>query len=137
MNLDPKLPTAKGPADRFTGDVYVDAINPAREGSSMIVAGVHFTPCARTNWHSHERGQTLHITEGVALLGTRDGHVIVARPGDTVYTPPGEEHWHGAAPTSFMSHLAMLEDSPSGGDGTTWLEAVTVEQYDAAAGRLG
>jgi len=136
MNLDPKAPTVKGPAAHFTGDVYVDAINPRRADSKMIVAAVRFAPCARTDWHSHIRGQTLHITEGVALLGSRDGQVIVAHPGDTIYTPPGEEHWHGATPTGFMSHLAMLEGADDGTDGTSWLEKVTDDQYNQAVAAI-
>lgn len=81
--------------------------------------------------HSHALGQTLLITEGTALIGTRDGTVIAARPGDVVYTPPGEEHWHGAAPGTFMVHIAMYEGTADG-DGATWLERVTDKQYKAA-----
>ena len=98
----------------------------------MTVALVRFTPGARTNWHSHTVGQTLHVTEGVGLVGTRDGSVLRVRAGDTVVCPPGEEHWHGAAADTFMSHLAMLEALPGGGDPTTWLEPVPDEQYQAA-----
>lgn len=128
-------PTAKAPAAQFTGDVYVDAIvNPGLTGngpSRLVVAHVRFTPCARTDWHSHALGQTLHVTSGVGLVATRDGNVIMMRPGDTVWTPPGQEHWHGATRDTFMSHFAMLED-PQQGDATTWLEPVTDEAYDAA-----
>jgi quercetin dioxygenase-like cupin family protein len=98
----------------------------------MTVGLVRFTPGARTNWHSHAVGQTLHITEGVGLVGTRDGSVVRVRAGDTVVCPPGEEHWHGGTTDTFMSHLAMLETLPDGGDPTTWLEPVTAEQYQAA-----
>lgn len=130
MNIEPKQPTVKAPDEYFTGDVYVDPIHTRKpEPSRMIVSCVRFTPGARTAWHSHAHGQTLHITDGIALLGTRDGSVIEVHPGQTVYTPPGEEHWHGATPTDFMSHLAMLEGA-EGGDGTTWLEQVTAEQYN-------
>jgi quercetin dioxygenase-like cupin family protein len=76
-------------------------------------------------------GQTLHVTDGVGLVATRDGTVIRMRAGDTVYTPPGEEHWHGGTADHMMCHLAMLEGTESG-DGTTWLEPVTDEQYAAA-----
>jgi quercetin dioxygenase-like cupin family protein len=96
----------------------------------MIVSLVRFTPGARTNWHSHAMGQTLHVTDGVGLVATRNGTVIRMRAGDTVYTPPGEEHWHGGTDDNMMCHLAMLEGT-EGGDGTTWLEPVT-EQYAAA-----
>ena len=131
MELKPVTPTAKGPASTFTGDVYVNPIYRGEEPSRMIVSLVRFTPGARTNWHSHAVGQTLHVTDGIGLVQTRDGTVIRMRPGDTVYTPPGQEHWHGATAGNFMCHLAMLEGVP-GGDGTAWLEPVTDAQYQAA-----
>jgi len=131
LELKPVTPTAKAPASTFTGDVYVNPIYRGEEPSRMIVSPVRFTPGARTNWHSHAVGQTLHVTDGIGLVQTRDGTVIRMRPGDTVYTPPGQEHWHGATAGNFMCHLAMLEGIP-GGDGTTWLELVTDEQYQAA-----
>jgi quercetin dioxygenase-like cupin family protein len=133
MNIEPKQPTRKAPAEWFTGDVYIDAIHIRKPEPSRMACGcVHFTPGARTAWHSHAMGQTLLITEGIALLGARDGTVIVARPGQVVYTPPGEEHWHGAAPDSFMVHIALYEGTQDG-DGARWLEHVTDEQYKAAA----
>jgi quercetin dioxygenase-like cupin family protein len=133
MHIEPKAPTRKGPADWFTGDVYIDAILGRKaEPARMACGWVHFTPGARTAWHSHAVGQTLLITEGIALLGTRDGNVIVARPGQVVYTPPGEEHWHGAAPDNFMAHIALYEGT-AGGDGATWLKHVTDQQYTDAA----
>ena len=131
MELKPVTPTAKGPASTFTGDVYVNPIYRGEEPSPMIVSLVRFTPGARTNWHCHAVGQTLHVTDGIGLVQTRDGKTIRMRPGDTVYTPPGEEHWHGATAGNFMCHQAMLEGI-RGGDGTTWLEPVTDEQYQAA-----
>ena len=132
MELKPINPTTKGPAKTFTGDVYVTHIYTGREPSRMTVALVRFTPGARSNWHRHGVGQTLHVTEGVGLVGTRDGTVLRIRPGDTVVCPPDEEHWHGAAADTFMSHLAMLESLPGGGDPTTWLEPVPDEHYKAA-----
>jgi quercetin dioxygenase-like cupin family protein len=132
MNLEPKPPTSRGPADRFTGDVWVDAIAEPKEGDQrMIVSRVRFAPGSRTAWHSHARGQTLHVTEGVALIGTRDGTVVTAHPGDTIYTPPGEEHWHGATPQDFMEHLAMLENGDDPATTTLWLEHLDDAQYDA------
>ena len=131
MELKPVTPTAKGPASTFTGDVYVNPIYRGEEPSRMIVSLVRFTPGARTNWHSHAVGQTLHVTDSIGLVQTRDSTVIRMRAGDTVYTPPGEEPWHGAPAGNFMCHLAMLEGI-SGGDGTTWLEPVTDEQYQTA-----
>jgi quercetin dioxygenase-like cupin family protein len=131
LELKPTNPTAKAHTETFTGDVYVTPVYRGEEPSRMIVSLVRFTPGARTNWHSHAVGQTLHCTDGIGLVVTRDGSVIRMRPGDTVCTPPGEEHWHGATTDNFMSHLAMLEGTPDG-DGTTWLEPVTDEQYQAA-----
>lgn len=136
MEKHPGTPTAKGPAASFTGDVYVDMIHVGQEPSRMTAAHVHFTPCARTNWHSHAVGQTLHCTDGVGLVVTRDGTVLTLRQGETVWTPPGEEHWHGAVATRFMSHLARLETSGEG-DPTTWLEPVIDEEYVRANAVLG
>lgn len=124
-------PTAKAPASAFTGDVYVTPLKQAEEASRLIAALVRFTPGARTNWHSHALGQTLHVTEGIGLVVARDGQVIRARAGETIWTAPGEEHWHGALDDTAMSHIAMLEGI-DGGDGTTWLEPVDDAAYRAA-----
>ncbi|MCE3555699.1 cupin domain-containing protein [Pseudonocardia sp. RS11V-5] len=132
MELRTVNPAAKGPAENFSGDVYVTPIYNGREPSRMTVALVRFTPGARTNWHRHAVGQTLHVTEGVGLVGTRDGHVLRIHAGETVVCPPDEEHWHGAAVDTFMSHLAMLENLPGGEDPTTWLEPLPDEQYRKA-----
>ena len=86
MELRPVSPTAKAPASNFTGDVYLNPIYRGEEPSLMIVSLVRFTPGARINWHSHAVGQTLHVTDGVGLVATRDGTVIRMRVGDTVYT---------------------------------------------------
>lgn len=120
-------PTTKGPAAMFTGDVYFDVIARGEGESRMRVNTVRFAPSARTAWHSHSLGQTLYVTDGVGIVATRD-QVIIMRPGDTVHTPPGEEHWHGALPTRFMAHLALWED-----DDATWGAHVTDEEYAAAA----
>jgi quercetin dioxygenase-like cupin family protein len=135
VELHAPNPTAQGPAAWFTGDVYLTPIHNGQEPSRMTVALVRFTPGARSNWHRHAVGQTLHVTEGVGLVGTRDGQVVRVRAGDTVACPPNEEHWHGATADTFMSHLAMLENLPGGQDPTTWLEPVPAEQYDTANGR--
>jgi quercetin dioxygenase-like cupin family protein len=132
VELKPVNPTVKTPATNFSGDVYLTPIYSGREPSRMTVGLVRFTPGARTNWHSHAVGQTLHITEGVGLVGTRDGQLVRVRAGDTVLCPPGEEHWHGAAADTFMSHLAMLEAKPDGADPTTWLEPVPQDEYEEA-----
>ncbi|HEU5356908.1 MAG TPA: cupin domain-containing protein [Actinocrinis sp.] len=126
-------PTAKGPEQWFTGDVYFDVIARGEEPSRVRVNTVRFAPCARTAWHTHAMGQTLHVTEGVGLVQARGGEVIVMKPGDTVYTPPGEWHWHGAAPENFMTHLAIWESAgPDAGEETTWGEHVTDEEYGKA-----
>jgi quercetin dioxygenase-like cupin family protein len=130
--LNPVNPTAKAPASRFVGDVYLTPIYNGEQPSRMSVTLVRFTPGAHTNWHSHAVGQALHVTEGVGLVGTRDGQVLRVRAGDTIICPPDEDHWHGAAADTFMSHLAMLESRPDGGDPTTWLEPVLEEEYSAA-----
>jgi quercetin dioxygenase-like cupin family protein len=129
MQLQSTRPTVKGPESYFTGDVYVTPIYNGQEPSRMTVALVRFTPGAHTNWHVHAVGQTLHVTEGVGLVGVRDGSVIRVRAGDTVLCPPDEEHWHGAEADTFMSHLAMLETLPDGADPTTWLEPVPDHVY--------
>ena len=123
--------TGKGPAETFTGDVYVDTIVAAAPPSRMVVAAVRFTPGARTHWHSHALGQMLQCTDGLGFVAARQGTALVLRPGETVWTPPGEEHWHGATSGRLMCHLAILQE-PEKGPATTWLEPVTDEQYAAA-----
>ncbi|MGW7615130.1 (R)-mandelonitrile lyase [Streptomyces antimycoticus] len=122
-------PTTKAPADWFTGDVWFDVICAGQEPSRMRANMVRFSPGAHTAWHRHAVGQTLHVVEGIALIGTRDGTVFEAHPGETVTCPPDEEHWHGATPDRFMQHLAMWEGTGDDCPETTWLEKVTDEQY--------
>ena len=129
-------PTLKAPAERFTGDVYLNMIEAPAEPARLAAALVRFTPGARTNWHSHALGQTLYITDGVGLVGTRDGHVVRVSAGETVKCLAGEEHWHGATDTNLMAHLALVVGDGNG-DGTAWLEPVTDEQYAAALATLG
>lgn len=131
MEHTTSTPTVKAPAERFTGDVYLDMIATPSEPAHLAVALVRFTPGARTHWHTHALGQVLHITDGVGLVGTRDGHVVRVAAGHTVTCPPGEEHWHGATDTTVMAHFALVVGDGAG-DGTTWLEAVTDEQYATA-----
>ena len=91
---------------------------------------VRFAPCARTAWHSHAVGQPLHVTEGRGLIQTRGGEVQQIKPGDTIYTPPGQWHWHGAAPDHFMSHLAMWEaPAPGTMPESEWGDLVTDQEY--------
>ena len=124
------IQTAKGPGDWFTGDVYIDTVaaptGPLRLGAALV----HFTPGARTAWHTHPLGQTIFVTEGVGLCQRRSGPVEVIRPGDRVFFEPGEDHWHGAAANRFMTHLAMQEADESGSP-VTWGEHVTDDEYAA------
>jgi quercetin dioxygenase-like cupin family protein len=129
MHLLKQPPTAKGPAEMFAGDVWFDVIYRGEEPSRARANMVKFAPGARTAWHSHGLGQTLYIIEGVALVKSRGEEIIEAHPGDVVYTPPGEEHWHGAAPDHFMIHLALWENPGPGGAENTWLEHVSDAEY--------
>ena len=126
-------PTSKGPAERFTGDVWVNMTAEGVEPSRLRVGLVRFAPCSRTAWHCHALGQTLHVTDGTALVQARGGQVIVMQPGDTVHTPPGEWHWHGAAPDTFTAHLAMSEAAGEGVPDVQWGEHVSDEEYRKAA----
>jgi len=125
------LDTAKAPSDWFTGDVYIDAVASPSAPSRTATTMVHFTPGARTAWHTHPLGQTLFVTEGVGLCQCDGGSIEVIRPGDRVYFSPGENHWHGAAPTRFMVHVAIQEADESGSP-VTWGEHVTDDEYGAA-----
>ena len=117
--------STKGPATMFTGDVYFEVIAKGEEPSRVRVNAVHFAPGARTAWHAHAVGQTLHVTEGVGLVQVRGGEVLTMRAGDTIYTPPGEWHWHGATLNNFMTHLAIWETpAPGAGAESEWGELV-------------
>ena len=122
-------PTRRGPADSFTGTVWQDPIIEAPAPARIRAGRVSFEPGARTAWHTHPLGQTLFVISGVGRVQTKGGPIREIRAGDTVWIPPGEKHWHGAAPTTGMVHIAMQESL----DGThvTWLEHVTDEQYKA------
>ena len=125
------IETAPGPSEWFTGAVYVDAVAAPSNGSRLSASSVHFTPGARTAWHSHPNGQTIYVTEGVGLAQGRGGAVEVIRPGDRVFFEPAEDHWHGASPTRFMTHLSLLEVDDEG-TSATWGAHVTDEEYGAA-----
>jgi len=132
MEIQPKQPSAKGSADLFIGDVWIDVIARGEPPSRIRVNVVRFAPGARNAWHAHAVGQTIHVTEGVGLVQARGGEVIEIRPGDTVWTPPGEWHWHGATPDQFMSHLAMWE-APTEGPETEWSNQIADAEYRRAA----
>jgi quercetin dioxygenase-like cupin family protein len=123
--------TAAGPSEWFTGKVYVDSVATPSGSSRLSASSVHFTPGARTVWHTHPNGQTIYVTEGVGFAQQRGGPIEVIRPGDRVFFEPGEEHWHGAAPSRFMTHLAML-DVDGDGNNAVWGDPVTDEEYKAA-----
>ena len=125
------IDTNAGPSEWFTGNVYVDSIATPSGPSRLSASSVHFTPGARTAWHTHPNGQTICVVEGLALAQRRDGPIEVIRPGDRVFFEPGEEHWHGAAPNRFMTHLAMLEVDDDGNP-AIWGEHVADEEYAAA-----
>jgi quercetin dioxygenase-like cupin family protein len=122
------LDTSTGPSESFTGTVYVDTVAAPSEGSRVGAACVHFAPGARTAWHTHPNGQTIWVTEGVGLCQRRGGPVEVIRPGDRVFFEPGENHWHGAAPTRLMTHIAMQQANDAG-EVVAWGEHVSEEQY--------
>jgi quercetin dioxygenase-like cupin family protein len=126
------IDTNRGPGDWFTGTVYIDAVAAPSDGSRVSASSVHFTPGARTAWHTHPNGQTIWVTEGVGLAQRRGGPIEVIRPGDRVFFAPGEDHWHGAAPSRFMTHIAMLE-ADNAGNVATWGDHVTDEEYGAVA----
>jgi quercetin dioxygenase-like cupin family protein len=124
------LATTKGPAEWFTGDVYIDAVAASAPPSRVQGSLVHFMPGARTAWHRHPLGQTLFVLEGVGLVQRRGGPVEVIRPGDRIYIEPDEEHWHGAAPDRLMVHLALNEVDEDH-VAAHWGEHVTDEEYAA------
>jgi quercetin dioxygenase-like cupin family protein len=124
--------TGRGSSDWFTGDVYIDTIAAPSNESRIGSASVHFTPGARTTWHTHPHGQTIWVTEGIGLCQRRGGPLEVIRAGDRVFFEPGEDHWHGAAPTRFMTHIAM-QQADDEGKVVTWGDHVTDEEYAAAS----
>ena len=128
MKIQPKQPTVKAPAETFTGEAWFDVIARGEEPSRIRVSIVRFAPGARNSWHAHAVGQTVHVTEGVGLIQARGEKVIEIHPGDTIHTPPGQWHWHGAAPDRFMTHLAMWE-APAEGPETEWGALVTDDEY--------
>jgi quercetin dioxygenase-like cupin family protein len=120
-------PSGKGPADYFSGTVRIDSLFTAPDPGRVVGASVTFEPGARTAWHTHPLGQTLIVTAGCGRAQRFGGPTEEIRPGDVIWFPPGEKHWHGASPTTAMTHIAIQEKL----DGKTvdWLEKVTDEQY--------
>ena len=134
MDIKPlgSVPSRRGPAESFTGTVWQDPIVEAPAPARVRGAWVRFEPRARTAWHTHPLGQTLIVTAGCGLVQSWGGPVVKIRPGDVVWCPPGEKHWHGATSTTGMTHIAILEQL--GGKNVDWMEHVTDEEYAAGAG---
>jgi quercetin dioxygenase-like cupin family protein len=135
MELRPcgTTPSRRMSADWFTGTVWQDPIMEAPEPARLRAALVTFEAGARTAWHTHPLGQTLYVVSGVGRAQTWGGSVREIRAGDTIWFPPGEKHWHGAAPTTAMVHLAMQE--AQGAKHVDWMEQVTQAQYTAEVAR--
>jgi quercetin dioxygenase-like cupin family protein len=125
------IETVRGPSDWFTGAVYLDAVATPSDASRISASNVHFTPGARTAWHTHPNGQTIWVTEGVGFCQRRSGPIEVIRPGDRVFFEPGEEHWHGAAASRFMVHLALVHVDEEG-NAAVWGDHVLDDEYAAA-----
>ena len=122
-------PSGRGPADWFTGTVRIDPIVTAPAPARVAAARVTFEPGARTAWHTHPLGQTLIVTDGCGRVQREGGPIEEIRPGDIVWFAPGERHWHGASPTTAMTHIAIQEALD--GKPVEWMEHVTDEQYGA------
>jgi len=120
-------PTNKASAEYFTGIVWQDPIIEASEPARVRALKVAFEPGARTAWHTHPLGQTLYVLSGVGLMGLRNKAPQTINTGDTIWIPPGEEHWHGASATNSMTHIAIQEEL--NGSVAEWLEKVSEEQY--------
>jgi quercetin dioxygenase-like cupin family protein len=131
VEIQSRQSSTKGSSEMFTGDVWFDPIAQGAEPSRVRVSAVRFSPRARTAWHSHALGQTLYVTDGSGRAQARGGDIIKLRAGDIVHTPPGEWHWHGAAPQNFMTHLSITEGT---GDlsipESEWGDLVTDTEYE-------
>jgi quercetin dioxygenase-like cupin family protein len=132
IHLAGSRPTRRAPKENFTGTVLQDPIITTEAPARLVVNRVSFEPGARTNWHTHPLGQTLYVIAGVGRVQTKGGPMREIRPGDVVWIPAGEKHWHGGSPTTGMTHLAMQEAQ----DGKTadWMEPVTDAEYAVKVG---
>jgi quercetin dioxygenase-like cupin family protein len=124
-------PSRKGPAEYFTGVVRIDPLHQADEPAHLLCASVTFEPGARTAWHTHPLGQTLIVTAGCGLVQRWGGPIEEIRPGDVIWFPPAEKHWHGATATTAMTHIAIVERLD--GKSADWMEQVSDEQYRAGS----
>ncbi|MDB5582480.1 MAG: cupin [Bradyrhizobium sp.] len=125
-------PTRRGPKESFVGTVWQDPIITSEPPARLASNRVAFEPGARTNWHTHPLGQTLYVLSGVGRFQTKGGPILEIRPGDVVWIPAGEKHWHGASPTNGMVHVSMQEALD--GSFVNWMEPVTDEEYAAKVG---
>jgi quercetin dioxygenase-like cupin family protein len=120
-------PSSKGPTEYFTGTVRIDPLFQANDPARALGVSVTFEPGARTAWHTHPLGQTLIVTAGCGLAQRWGGPIEQIRPGDVIWFPPGEKHWHGATATTAMTHIAIAEQLD--GKAADWMEKVSDEQY--------
>src|ERR1700722_17119001 len=125
-------PTRRAPAQHFSGTGWQDPIIAAEAPARIVAARVTFEPGARTNWHSHPLGQTLYVISGIGRFQTKGGPIHEIRPGDVIWIPPNEKHWHGGSPTNGMTHIAMQESLD--GNYSNWMEPVTDAEYAAKVG---
>ena len=132
FHLAGSRPSRRAPKENFTGTVWQEPIVEAPAPARIRAARVSFEPGARTNWHTHPLGQTLYVLSGVGRFQTKDGPVREIRPGDVIWIPPGEKHWHGGSPTNAMTHVAMQEALD--GNHATWMEPVTDAEYAVKVG---
>jgi quercetin dioxygenase-like cupin family protein len=132
IDLAGSRPTRRAPSEHFTGTVWQDPIIQAEAPARIVAARVTFEPGARTNWHIHPLGQTLYVLSGIGRFQTKGGPVLEIRPGDVIWIPPNEKHWHGGSPTNGMTHIAMQESLE--GNYSSWMEPVTDAEYSAKIG---
>ena len=132
IHVSGSRPTRRAPTEYFTGTVLQDPIVVTEAPARLVANSVSFQPGARTAWHTHPLGQTLYVLAGLGRIQTKGGPIREIRPGDVVWIPPGEKHWHGGSPTNGMTHLAMQEALD--GNTATWMEKVTDEEYSAKVG---
>jgi quercetin dioxygenase-like cupin family protein len=124
-------PSEKGSVEFFIGNVRVDPLFTAADPARVSMANGTFEPGARSAWHSHPLGQTLIVTAGAGRVQKWGGRIEEIKPGDVVWAPPGEKHWHGAAPTTAMTHISIVENP--NGKGADWMEKVSDEEYQAGS----
>jgi quercetin dioxygenase-like cupin family protein len=137
MQILPKPPTTKAGADTFTGDAWIDVIIRGERPSRVRASVVRFAPGARNAWHRHAVGQVFHVLDGIGRTQAREGELLEIQPGDTVHTPPGEWHWHGAAPDRFMTHFTVYEAPDDDRPETEWGAQVSDAEYLATPAERG